>query len=166
MRYSDYGVERERLGKALAFCALILTLAVLLTGCGSIPGQASKSWLQMPTGTDWGGTKLVDQRLVQCSRPVVVDGAVVATESYACGCETRIINAKDDESVRITASASYEGGLPGCPDNVTAEFGRSRATEAITAAGAVATEAHGQVGENVGAVGTAVGNIIKEAAGL
>ena len=149
---------------AVVFGALAVTF--LLTGCGSIPGQASKSWLQMPTGTDWGGTKLVDQRLVQCTRPVVADGVVVATESYACGCETRIINAKDDESVRITASASLEGGLPGCPDNVTAEFGRSKATEAITAAGAVATEAHGQVGDNVGAVGTAVGNIIKEAAGL
>ena len=152
--------------RAIALVFAALAVLFLVTGCGSIPGQANKSWLQMPTGTDWGGTKLVDQRLVQCTRPVVADGAVVATESYACGCETRIINAKDDESVRITASASYEGGLPGCPDNVTAEFGRSKATEAITAAGAVATEAHGQVGENVGAVGTAVGNIIKEAAGL
>ena len=152
--------------RAIVLVFAALAVLFLVTGCGSIPGQANKSWLQMPTGTDWGGTKLVDQRLVQCTRPVVADGAVVATESYACGCETRIINAKDDESVRITASASYEGGLPGCPDNVTAEFGRSKATEAITAAGAVATEAHGQVGDNVGAVGTAVGNIIKEAAGL
>ena len=162
---NDY-INLGSLWRGIAMCFVVLAITFLITGCGSIPGQANKSWLQMPTGTDWGGVKLVDQRLVQCERPVVEAGAVIATESYACGCETRIINAKDDESVKITASATLEGGLPGCPDQVTAEFGRSKATEAITAAGAVATEAHGQVGDNVGAVGTAVGNIIKEAAGL
>lgn len=160
--------------RGFALAILILFLTVVLTGCGSVPGQTDKSWLQMPTGVDWGGTKLVDQRLVTGPRAIrdAQGNAVIgpdgqpAMETVALGCETRIINAKDDESVKIAASASLEGGLPGCPDNVTAEFGRSNATQAIEAAGNAAVEAHGQVGDNVGAVGTAVGNIIKEAAGL
>ena len=42
--------------RAIALVFAALAVLFLVTGCGSIPGQANKSWLQMPTGTDWGGT--------------------------------------------------------------------------------------------------------------